>query len=212
MGHDEKHDKHIDVAHIDHEKHNHKDHTYRDTYDPQDTRRKISTVVVIILLLILITGLVLWLLYRPHKPRFTVVGATVLAINGGTTMQFTLVTRNPNQRVTIHYDHLVVFLSYNNQAISPPLMLPPLHHETKTTVAMIPMLPVPPEFVNGLGNDDGFGAVSLRVVLTGNLKYKGDIRSSHKRVYVGCDVLVGLKRGSLGEVPLLGPSVCKVDT
>lgn len=212
MGHDEKHDKHIDVAHIDHEKHNHKDHTYRDTYDPQGTRRKISTAVVIILLLLLISGLVLWLLYRPHKPRFTVVGASVFAINGGTTMQFTLVTRNPNQRVDIHYNHLVVFLSYNNQAISPPLMLPPLHHETKTTVAMTPMLLVPPEFVNGLGNDDGFVAVSLRVVLTGNLKYKGGIWSRHKRVYVGCDVLVGLKRGSLDEVPLLGPSVCKVDT
>nr|GEX67165.1 NDR1/HIN1-like protein 12 [Tanacetum cinerariifolium] len=154
MGHDDKHEKHIDVAHI----------------------------------------------------------ATVYALNGGTTMQFTLVTRNPNQRVAIHYDHLVVFLSYNNQAISPPLTLPPLHHETKTTVAMSPMLPIPPEFVNGLGNHGGFDAVSLRVVLTGKLKYKSGIGSSHKRVYVGCDVFVGLKRGSLGEAPLLGPSVCKVDT
>ncbi|XP_076901526.1 NDR1/HIN1-like protein 1 [Bidens hawaiensis] len=187
-------------------------------YTGQDTHRTVATTIVVVLLLIAITALVLWLVYRPHNPRFffTVVGVTVFGVNTSsppviTSFQLTFLTRNPNDRVSIYYDHLKTFLLYKNQPITPTLMLPPLHHKRDSTVAVTPVWPLSPAVVNGLTTDEA-GVVSLRMVLTGKLRWKaGCIRTGHKGVYVGCDMTVGLKIGTLGQVPLVGPSVCRVD-
>ncbi|KAH0980044.1 hypothetical protein GBA52_007221 [Prunus armeniaca] len=101
--------------------------------------RSICTCLSIILLLAGVTALTLWLVYRPHKPQFTVVGAAVYDLNAtsppliSTTMQFTLVTHNPNRRVSIYYDRLYAFVSYKNQAITPQVALPSLVHEHRST-------------------------------------------------------------------------------
>ncbi|KAE8697203.1 metal tolerance protein 1-like isoform X1 [Hibiscus syriacus] len=126
-----------------------------------------------------VTALTLWLIYRPHKPRFTVVSAAIYQLNAtsqpfiSTSMQFTIVTRNPNRRVSILYDKLQAYVLYKNQQITPPLDLPPLFHETKTTVAFSPVLgsatvPASAEVVNGLMMDETYGVVALRVVVLGS--------------------------------------------
>lgn len=194
------------------------------------THRSISTFLVIFLVLAGITTLVVWLVYRPHKPKFTVVGAAIYDLNTSTppfistTMQFTIVTRNPNDRVSIYYDHLSAFVSYKNQAITPPMMLPPLYHDKDSTVALSPVLgggtggagggsvPVSPEVANGLLADQDYGVVALKLVLLGKLRWKaGAIKTGWYGIYVKCDMLVGMKRGVVGEVPLLGSPVCHVD-
>lgn len=190
--------------------------------------------LVTLLILAGITALIVWLVYRPNEPKFRVVSAAVYDLNTTTppflfaNMQFTLITRNPNKRVSFYYDRLSAFVSYRNQAITPPTMLPPLYQETKSTVALSPVLggagvpvPVSPEVSNGLGMDEAYGAVPLRLILTGRIKYKaGSIRTDHHDIYVECDMLVGLKKGfTAGPVPLLGVGVgvgsppidCKVD-
>jgi hypothetical protein len=54
--------------------------------------------------------------------------------------------------------------------------------------------------------------VALRVVLLGRLRWKaGAIKTLRYGVYVKCDVWVGLKKGFVGQVPLLGSPKCKVD-
>nr|XP_048335339.1 NDR1/HIN1-like protein 12 isoform X1 [Ziziphus jujuba var. spinosa]XP_048335340.1 NDR1/HIN1-like protein 12 isoform X1 [Ziziphus jujuba var. spinosa] len=193
------------------------------TYRPSDPRRACCTFLTILLLLAGITALTLWLVYRPHKPKFTVVGAAIYELNTSTqplistTMQFTVVTRNPNKRVSIYYDRLSAFVSYRNQAITPQVSLPPLYHEKKSTVALSPVLgggtvPVSVEVVNSLAMDQSYGVVGLRFVLLGRLRWKaGTVRTGHYGVYVKCDVLVGIKKGVLGQVPLLGSPGCKVD-
>ncbi|MCL7044640.1 hypothetical protein MKW94_014089 [Papaver nudicaule] len=188
------------------------------------SRRLICSVILIFLLLAGITTLIVWLVYRPHKPRFTVVGAAIYELNTTaqsvmtTTMQFTIVTRNPNRRVSIFYDRLSAYVSYRNQAITPAVMLPDLFHDKKSTVALAPVLggggvavPVSLEVVNGLVMDEAYGVVGLRLVLMGRLRWKaGAIRSAKYRVIVKCDVLVGFKKGLLGQVPLLGSPGCDV--
>ncbi|PON78914.1 Late embryogenesis abundant protein [Parasponia andersonii] len=199
-------------------------------------RRVLCTCVSIFLILAGVTILTLWLVYRPHKPRFTVVGAAIYQLNTtstlatassslppqpplvSTTMQFTVVTRNPNRRVSIYYDRLTAFVSYRNQAITPQVTLPPLFHERRSTVAVSPMLggggpvPVSAEVMNGLTVDEAYGVVGLRLVLLGRLRWKtGAIKTAHYGVYVKCDVLLGLKKGVVGQVPLLGTPGCKVD-
>ncbi|WCJ22515.1 Late embryogenesis abundant (LEA) hydroxyproline-rich glycoprotein family [Euphorbia peplus] len=191
----------------------------------RNLRRPICTFITIFLLLAALTALILYLIYRPQEPQFTVVGAAVYSLNTTsppfitTSMQFTLITRNPNKRTSIIYEKLSAFISYRNQPITPMLELPPLYHETKTTVVVAPMLggeavPVSLEVANGLMMDEMYGVVALRVVLLGRLRWKaGGVKTGRYGVYVQCDVWVGLKKGLVGQVPLLGASSkrCEVD-
>ncbi|KAF4366487.1 hypothetical protein CsatB_010767 [Cannabis sativa] len=202
------------------------------TPSTSDPRRALCSCISVFLLLAGVTALTLWLVYRPYKPQFRVVGAAIYQLNTTsttssqmqqpplvtTTMQFTIVTRNPNRRVSIYYDRLTAFLMYRNQAITPQVSLPPLYHARKSTVALSPVLgggqevPVSVEVLNGLAVDEGYGVLGLRVVLLGRLRWKaGAIKTAHYGVYVKCDVLVGFKKGVMGQVPLLTANACKVD-
>ncbi|KAL6498840.1 hypothetical protein OROGR_028387 [Orobanche gracilis] len=190
----------------------------------RDRRRALCAFIVIFIVLAVITALVLWLVYRPHKPNFRVVSAAVYELNiasptsMSTTMQFTVVVINPNERVFIFYDHLSAFVSYKNQAITPPVILPPLFQKTKSTVALSPVLggitvPVAAELINELVmEEETYGVVDLRLLIRGKLRYKaGGIRSGHHGIYVRCDLLVGLKKGFVGQLPLLQSPSCTVD-
>ncbi|GFQ00547.1 hypothetical protein PHJA_002198600, partial [Phtheirospermum japonicum] len=104
------------------------------------------------------------------------------------------------------------------RAITPPVILPPLFHETKSTVALSPVIggaavPAAAELVNELVTEEGYGVVGLRLVLTGRLRYRAAwIRLGGQRgVYVRCDLLVGVKNGFVGQLPLLGSQPCSVD-
>lgn len=68
------------------------------------------------------------------------------------------------------------------------------------------------EVANGLVTDQAIGVIGLRVVLLGRVRWKaGPVKTGHHAVYVKCDVLVGVKRGLVGQVPLLASPACKVD-
>lgn len=179
--------------------------------------RSIAQFILILLLFVAVTALILWLIYRPHKPKFTLVSAAVFDLNTSsppfisTTMQFTIVTQNPNDRVSVYYDRLSAFVSYKNQMITPQQTLPPLHQYKDSTVSMSPVLgglavPVSLELANGILMDmEGYGLVQLRLVVQGRVKWKvGPIKTSHYDLYVTCDMLLGLKKGIVGQVPLLG--------
>ncbi|XP_077243097.1 NDR1/HIN1-like protein 12 [Tasmannia lanceolata] len=199
------------------------DKTMASRYTPHDIRRFICAAVSIFLLLAGVTALILWLVYRPTKPHFNVVGAAIYELNTTspnvifTTMQFTIVARNPNERVSVHYDRLLVFVSYRNQAITAQMLLPPLYQGHDNTVALSPMLgggfvPVSQDVMNGLVMDESYGVVGLSLVLMGRLRWKaGAFRSGRYGLYVKCDMLMGLKKGFVGQVPLLGSPDCSVD-
>lgn len=84
-------------------------------------------------------------------------------------------------------------------------------------MAMSPVMggagvPVSVDVANGLILDEAYGVVALRVVLVGRLRWKaGSIRTGRYGIYVKCDIWVGLKKGFVGQVPLLGSPQCKVD-
>lgn len=187
--------------------------------------RVICTFIAIFLLICGIIILIVWLVYRPYKPRFTVVGAAVYNLTAtpppfiSATMQFTIEARNPNKRVSLHYDRLVMFVTYRNEYITQPVGLPPLHQKKHSTVAFSPVLggdglpvPVSPDVANGLLADQAYGVVGVRLVLLGRLRYKaGAIRTRRHRLDVRCDVLLGLRNGVVGQLPLLGDPNCRVD-
>lgn len=85
-------------------------------------------------------------------------------------------------------------------------------------------MPVSLDVANDILMDmEGYGLVQLRLVLQGRIKYKaGAIKTTHYDLYVTCDMLLGLKKGIVGQVPLLNSNhdadqdqdhhPCKVDT
>ncbi|KAJ8442898.1 hypothetical protein Cgig2_022264 [Carnegiea gigantea] len=199
-------------------------------------RRQICGVLFILLLLLGLAALVLWLIYRPHKPKFAATSAAVYSLNVtfppfiSASVQITIVTHNPNKRTALYYDGLTVTVYYRNQAITPPVSLPPLPLKTRTAVMMSPVVGgaavmAEGDVVEGLAADEAYGVVGLSWVMVGRVRYKagGWFRSGHRRVFVRCDVIVGLKQGTAGvlnegafinpsgQVPLLGAPPCFVD-
>ncbi|XP_014524107.1 NDR1/HIN1-like protein 12 [Vigna radiata var. radiata] len=193
-------------------------------FRPNAPKREHCICITVFLLLLGIILLILWLAYHPSKPRFTVASAAVYGLNATTpplisiSMQFNVVIRNPNRRVSIYFDRLSAYVSYRNQPITPHVMLPPLFLDKHSAVSLSPEIggvpvPVSEEVTNGLVMDESYGVVGVKLVLYGRLRWKaGDINSAHYGLYVKCDVLMGLKKGIMGQVPLLGSPVCDVNT
>lgn len=192
-------------------------------YGTSSSKRAFCTFITIFLLLVGITLLVLWLVYRPHKPHFTVVGAAIYGFNTtsppllSATLQFNVLIKNPNKRVSVYYDRFSAFVSYKNQAITPQVMLPPLFLEKHSQVSLSPVIggtavPVSVEVSNGLMVDEAYGVVGMKLVFLGRLRWKaGAIKTAHYGFYGKCDVLIGLKKGFVGQVPLLGTPPCDFD-
>ncbi|XP_019154204.1 PREDICTED: LOW QUALITY PROTEIN: NDR1/HIN1-like protein 12 [Ipomoea nil] len=186
--------------------------------------RALCAFLLIFLILAAITLLILWLIYRPTKPNFTLVSFAIYQLNLtsppllSATMQFTLLTRNSHPRLSYHYDHLSAFVSYKNEAITPPVSLPLLSHGAKSTVAISVLdrgpVPVSVSVMNGLAMDEAYGMVGLRVVLKGKLRYKGGaIKSRRYGVCVECDVLVGFnKQFGAAQLSLLPSSSPQCNT
>ncbi|CAA3005962.1 NDR1 HIN1 12 [Olea europaea subsp. europaea] len=171
-------------------------------YAIKDRHKALSTFIVIFLVLAGITAPVVWLVYCPHDSKFQDVSLVIYDLNFtsppymSTTMQFTVVTRNPNERVSFYYDQSSAFVTYKNQVITPPLSLPPLSHDSKSTVALFPVLGggtvvVSFEVANGLMMDQSYGVVNLKLILTGKVRLQAGVFT--------------------GQVPLLGSSECQVD-
>lgn len=192
-------------------------------YAPYESRRNFCAAITTIIIVVVLIVLILWLVYRPSKPQFMVVGAASYGVNFSgpplisATMQFTVLIKNPNRRVSIYYDKLSAFVSYKNQPITQELALPPLYLEKHSAVSVSPVIggslvPVSSEVTNGLESDENYGVVGLRLVMLGRLRWKTGIATTgHYSFYVKCDLMLGLKKGLVGQVPLLGAPPCNVD-
>ena len=68
------------------------------------------------------------------------------------------------------------------------------------------------EVANGLAIDETYGVMGLKLVFVGRLRWKvGAIKTKHYGIYVNCDLMLDLKKGCMGPVPLLGSPICSVD-
>ncbi|PKA46559.1 hypothetical protein AXF42_Ash012692 [Apostasia shenzhenica] len=190
--------------------------------------RILCSAIAVLLILAGVTALVLYLVYRPSHPHFTVLSAAIYRLSNATvaaapasaiatTMQFTVAVRNPNNRATVQYDRLCAYVFYRDQPITPPTSLPPLDQDKDGTLVVSPVLggdvvPVSQEVAAGLATDQAYGVVALRLVIMGRIRFRpGPFRSGWSRMYVKCDVLVGVRKGISGQAPLLGQPDCAVD-
>ncbi|KAJ3690710.1 hypothetical protein LUZ61_019874 [Rhynchospora tenuis] len=198
------------------------------TPDSSNRNRLILSCVVMLIILFGITALILYFVYRPSKPQFSVASLSVYALTNNvssqyhnllcTSMQFTFVLNNPNDRVGIFYDRLLVNVYYHDEPITPPVDLLPISQEPAGTCALSPVLGAPSVPVSGdaltqLMEDQVNGVVGLKVVVSGRVRYKSNLyKTRWSMLYVTCDLAVGLKKGGTGtDLPLLSDPQCLVE-
>ncbi|XP_004307931.1 PREDICTED: protein YLS9 [Fragaria vesca subsp. vesca] len=154
-----------------------------------------STLFTTILCLILLV----WLILHPTKPQFSLkeAGIYLLNLSGSnnllnSSVQLTLLSKNPNQKVGIYYDELKVYAQYKGQQITVYTSLPPFYqgHEDSNllTVSLIGNgLPVAPSFGYEVGRDQTAGRLVLNLKVLGRLRWKvGTWVSGRYRVNVDC--------------------------
>ncbi|KAI3519413.1 hypothetical protein L1887_08502 [Cichorium endivia] len=147
---------------------------------------------------ILLLIIIVWFILRPTKPDFSLKEADIyqLVVSGthllNSSIQLTLLSRNPNQKVGIYYDEIHVYASYKGQQITLQTSLQPFYQDHRDTnllsaVLLANALPVAPSFNYELGRDQTAGRLVLNLKANGLLRWKvGTWVSGKYRFNVNC--------------------------
>jgi hypothetical protein len=137
--------------------------------------RKCCAALLAFILLALFVILVVWLVLRPHKPRFYLQDLSVLCLNVTppastylfTTMQATVAARNVNDRVGVYYDKVDAYAQYKDVPITVPTQLPVQYQDRNDQSVWSPYLAsmdsvrLPPDLAVALAQDETAGYVPL---------------------------------------------------
>ncbi|KAL1298827.1 hypothetical protein HN51_043121 [Arachis hypogaea] len=218
---------------------------HHDDDDNHQLNRQILAGILGFIFLVLLVIFLIWIILRPTKPRFILQDATVYTFNFSTTgaaiptpntltttMQVTLTSFNPNQRIGIYYTKLDVYASYRGQQISLATQLPPSYQGHRDVTVWSPFLygnavPVSPFLLEPLQQDQNAGDVLVNVKVNGRVKWKvGTWVSGRYHVYANCPAYIKFVGGdrdnavgaSAPEVKLASPGLklslvqsCNVD-
>uniref|UniRef100_J3NBK1 Late embryogenesis abundant protein LEA-2 subgroup domain-containing protein n=1 Tax=Oryza brachyantha TaxID=4533 RepID=J3NBK1_ORYBR len=158
--------------------------------DFRDGCKRLLTVLVVLAVLVGVIALILYLVLRPTHPRFYLQDASLRQLDlsnssGGllsTTVQVTLASRNPNDRVGVYYDRLDVYASYKYQQITVAASLPPVYQghgdvDVWSPVLVGPNVPFAPYLADAISQDCQAGYLILPV---------GSWISGHYHLFVTC--------------------------
>ncbi|XP_006347517.1 protein YLS9 [Solanum tuberosum] len=156
----------------------------------------------------------LYLTLHPTKPNFTLREADIYQLNLSgprqllnSSIQLTLVSKNPNKKVGIYYDELQVFASYKGQQITLHTSLPPFYqgHEDSNFLSALLIgngLPVDPYFGYEVQRDQSVGKLIMNLKGSGRLRWKvGTWVSGKYRFNVDCVAIMPFG-SSLPSAPL----------
>lgn len=154
------------------------------------------------LLSLLALAILIWFILRPSKPEFSLKETDIYQLNLtaphvlNSSIQVTLVTKNPNQKVGVYYDQLQAYATYRGEQITMGSSLPPFYqgHEDSNVLSASLMgswVPVSPSFGYQVGGDQLTGKMVLGFKLTGLLRWKvGSWVSGRYRFNVDCVALL----------------------
>ncbi|KAL1823990.1 hypothetical protein ACET3Z_010768 [Daucus carota] len=146
--------------------------------------KKLLYTLCTILLSVISIVFIIYFILRPSKPEFSLKEVDINQLNlssspqlVNSSVQLTLLSKNPNQRVGIYYDELNVYASYKNQQITVPTSLPPFYqgHGDKNllTASLVGTgLPVAPSFGYEVKRDQTVGKLVLYLKGSGHLRWK----------------------------------------
>ncbi|KAF3432737.1 hypothetical protein FNV43_RR23839 [Rhamnella rubrinervis] len=146
--------------------------------------------------------LLVWIILHPSKPQFSLKETDIYQLNLSATqllnssIQLTLLSKNPNQKVGIYYDDLQVYAAYKGQQITVHSSLPPFyqgHGDSNLLTASLvgTGLPVAPSFGYEVGRDQTAGRLVLNLKVNGRVRWKvGTWVSGRYRLNVNCVAVV----------------------
>ncbi|KQJ89363.1 NDR1/HIN1-like protein 1 [Brachypodium distachyon] len=179
--------------------------------DLRRTCRRLAAFILLLALVVAIIALIVYLVLRPTHPRFFLQDASLRQLDlpqnssnsgaGGvlsTTLQVTIASRNPNDRVGVYYDRLDVYASYKYQQITLAASLPQVYQghgdvDVWSPVLSGPGIPFAPYLATSLAGDVQAGYLVLQVKIDGRVRWKvGSWISGHYHIFVTCPAfLVG---------------------
>ncbi|KAL4289802.1 hypothetical protein GQ457_14G011220 [Hibiscus cannabinus] len=172
--------------------------------------RSIIGCLLVFLLLVLITILIIWAVLRPTKPRFLLLDTTVYGFNASTpnflssNLQVTVSSRNPNDRIGVYYDRLVIYATYRNQQTTLRTSLPPTYQDHNGATVWSPflygnMVPIAPEFSVALKSEQAAGSVFMVINIYGRVRWKvGTFVSGRYHLNVRCPAYITFGSRSTG--------------
>lgn len=160
--------------------------------------KKLFYTFSVFLLSILVLIFLVWLILHPTKPEFSLKEADIYQLNLSgphllnSSIQLTLLSKNPNQKVGIYYDVIQVYASYKGQQITLDTSLPPFYQDHQDSNLLSASLvgnglPVAPSFGYEVGRDQMAGKFVLNLKVNGQLRWKvGTWVSGRYRFIVNC--------------------------
>ncbi|KAI9097558.1 hypothetical protein K1719_025329 [Acacia pycnantha] len=131
---------------------------------------------------IILLSLAIWVILRPAKPQFSlqqvdIYELSVLGTHMNSSIQLTLLSKNPNQKVAIYYDDFQVYATYKDQQITSHTYLPPFyqdHGESNLLTASLvgDQVPVAPSLGFEMGRDQTVGRLVLNLKVSGRLRWR----------------------------------------
>ncbi|KAL6990832.1 hypothetical protein U1Q18_008953 [Sarracenia purpurea var. burkii] len=164
--------------------------------------KMICAIFLALLFLVGIIVFILWLSFRPHRPKFHVRGFLVPGLDKAHGFEnarviFNVTDRNPNRKIGIYYDAMQVTLFYKGQSIGGTSLSFPFYQEPKNTTMLSSVLGRATLTVNNqrwmeFRNDLTGGMVVFRIRITSTIRFKvskWDTKSH--RMHANCKVGVG---------------------
>ena len=207
----------------------------RPAYRPQPPRRSrrscfcacclwTTLTVLLLLLLAAVAGAVLWVLYRPHRPNFTLSSLQISQFNltssSKLTSKFnlTIVARNPNKKLKFFYDPIGVSITASGVPLGDG-SIPAFVHFTKNTTTLRTIISSTGESVDStqisiLKSDlKNKKSLPLKIQLDTKVRVKiGGFKTKKVRVRVRCDgVNAAVPTGKTPSTASTANAKCKVD-
>jgi len=166
--------------------------------------RRLLAFLFFLALVVAFIALIIYLVLRPTHPRFFLQDASLQQLDAltsnasaaagilSTTLQVTIASRNPNDRVGVYYDRLDVYASYKYQQITVASSLPSVYQghgdvEVWSPVLSGPGVPFVPYLADSLAKDVQAGYLVLQVKIDGRVRWKvGSWISGHYHIFVTC--------------------------
>ncbi|OIV96918.1 hypothetical protein TanjilG_00500 [Lupinus angustifolius] len=152
-----------------------------------------SAIFTTLILLILL----IYLILLPSKPQFSLTQVDIYQLNLSgpklnSSIQLTLLSKNPNKKVGIYYDEFQVYATYKGQQITGYTSMPPFYQSNEESNLLTASLvgngvPVAPSIGYEVGRDQSSGRLVLNLKVNGKLRWKvGTWVSGHYRFNVNC--------------------------
>ncbi|KAJ7951627.1 Late embryogenesis abundant (LEA) hydroxyproline-rich glycoprotein family [Quillaja saponaria] len=210
----------------------------RPTYRPQSHHRRnrrsrccsfcfwLILIITILLFLAAIAGAIFYVLYRPHRPSFTVIALKLsyLNISSSSTLNskfdLNITARNPNKKIKFIYNPITISVFSDDITVGDGTIPGFVHTQKNSTLLKASILSSGQALENGdvsklKANMKSKNGLPLKVRLDTKVKVKvkiGGVKTKKVGIRINCDgIKVNIPSGKTPATASTSKAKCKVD-